>query len=219
MTLPGMPAIPDFKGLVSAGSDAAISLGGAAILRAIFGDIWGLVNEYGVPVVLADNVLGLSFQSASTIANAPIEKGSFASYNKIASPSQAVVQMSKGKGGPLQRGAFLAQLIALEGSTLKFYVISPEFVHRNMQIVGVDYARSASEGMQLIVVNVQLEEIREVKVDYSFEEVAAPSDAKTADGGNVQPKEATSQSWAKKGFESAKKGFEAAKGKLGGLGL
>ena len=166
-----------------------MGLGGAAIIRAIFGNVWGLVNEFGVPVVLADNVLGLSFQSASTIVNAPIEGGSFASYNKVATPSQAVVQMSKGSGGALQRGAFLAQLLALEGSTLKFYVISPEFVHRNMCITNVDYARSAQEGVQLIVVNVSLEEVREVKVNYSFEEVEAPSDAKAVDGGSVQPKE------------------------------
>ena len=195
----GIPNIPDFKGLVTSGSNALIGLGGAAIIRAIFGNVWGLVNEFGVPVVLADNVLGLSFQSASTIVNAPIEGGSFASYNKIATPSQAVVQMSKGSGGALQRGAFLAQLLALEGSTLKFYVISPEFVHRNMCITNVDYARSAQEGVQLIVVNVSLEEVREVKVNYSFEEVEAPSDAKAVDGGSVQPKDAAGASWFKQG--------------------
>lgn len=202
MSMLGMPNIPDFKGLVSSGSDALIGLGGAAIVNAVFGKVWGLVNEFGVPVVLADNVLGLSYQSGSTIVNAPIEGGSFASYNKIASPAQAVVQMSKGSGGVLQRGAFLTQLQALEGSTLSFFVISPEFVHRNMQIVGVDYARSASEGMQLIVVNVQLEEVREVKVDYSYQEVKAPSDAKSSDGGNVQPKDASENTSILKGIFS-----------------
>lgn len=200
MAMTGIPNIPDFKGLVTSGSNALIGLGGAAIIRAIFGNVWGLVNEFGVPVVLADNVLGLSFQSASTIVNAPIEGGSFASYNKVATPSQAVVQMSKGSGGALQRGAFLAQLLALEGSTLKFYVISPEFVHRNMCITNVDYARSAQEGVQLIVVNVSLEEIREVKVNYSFEEVEAPSDAKAVDGGSVQPKDATASTSILKGL-------------------
>lgn len=192
MSFPGMPNISGLKSLVTSGADAAIGLGGAAIINAIFGDVWGLVNEFGVPVLLADNVIGLSYQSASTISNAPVEKGSFASYNKIATPSQAMVQMSKGSGGPLARGAFLAQLLAYEDSTLNFYVVTPEFVHRNMNIVGVDYARSASEGRQLIVVNVQLEEVREVKVQYSFEEVENPSDAETVDGGGVQPKDASS---------------------------
>ena len=211
----GFPKIPDFAGLASSGADAAIGLGGAALIKAIFGNVWGLFNEFGLPVLLADNVLGLSYQAASSIANAPIEQGSFASYNKVASPAQAVVQMSKGSGSSLERGAFLAQLLAYEGSTLKFYVISPEFVHRNMCITGVDYARSAQEGVQLIVVNVQLEEVREVKVNYSFEEVAAPEDAKTVDGGNVQPKE-VSQSGLSKLAEKGADLFSKGKGLLSG---
>ena len=39
------------------------------------------------------------------------------------------------------------------------------------------------------MVNVSLEEVREVKVNHSFKEVEAPSDAKAVDGGSVQPKE------------------------------
>ena len=79
MAMNGMPSIPNFKGLVSSGSEALIDLGGAAIIRTLFGNVWGLVNEFGVPVLLADNVLGISYNSASTIANAPVERGSFAS--------------------------------------------------------------------------------------------------------------------------------------------
>lgn len=111
MTMSGFPNIPNYKGLITSGGDALISLGGAAVINAVFGNVWGLVNEFGVPVLKSDNVLGLSFTSASTIANAPIERGSFASYNKVASPSQAVVQLSKGTGGPLERGAWLTQLL------------------------------------------------------------------------------------------------------------
>lgn len=192
MAMAGFPDIPNYKGLVTSGGDALLSLGGAAVINAVFGNVWGLVNEFGVPVLLADNVLGISYNSASTIANAPIERGSFASYNKVASPAQAVVQMSKGSGGALGRGAFLAQLQTYEGSTLKFHVITPEILHRNMCITGLDYARSASEGLQLIVVNVQLEEVREVGVLYSLEEVKNPSDAENVDSGEVQPKDASS---------------------------
>lgn len=192
MAMNGFPDIPDYKGLVTSGTDAAISLGGAAILNAVFGNVWGLVTEFGVPLVGSDGVLGISYNNTSTTSNVPIEKGSFASYNKVSNPSQAVVQLSKGTGGPTGRGAFLATLEALEGSTTKFYVVSPEFVHRNMTLTGLSWARTASEGLQLIVASLQLEEIREVGVEYSYEEVANPSDAKTADGGEVQPTDQSS---------------------------
>lgn len=41
------------------------------------------------------------------------------------------------------------------------------------------------------------EEVREVKVNYSFEEVVTPEDAKTVDGGNVQPKEVSQSGLSK----------------------
>jgi hypothetical protein len=137
MVMAGMPNIPDFKGLVTSGTDAAINFGGAAIINAVFGNVWGLVTEFGVPLVNVDGVLGISYTNTSTTSNVPIERGSFASYNKVANPAQAVVQLSKGTGGTLGRGAFLATLEALEGSTVKFMVVTPEFVHRNMTLNGL----------------------------------------------------------------------------------
>lgn len=197
----GMPNIPNFKGLATSGGDALISLGGAAIINTVFGRVWGLVNEFGIPVVLADGVIGISFTGSSTVSSAPLEKGTFASYNKVDNPDQAVVQLTKGSGGVLQRGAFLTQLIAYKGSTLKFHVVSPEFVHRNMTITDLDYARSAKEGQQLIVVNLQLEEIREIGLEYSVEEVKNPSDADSIDSGGVQPQEVPEDSLLLKGIK------------------
>ena len=74
----GFPKIPDFAGLASSGADAAIGLGGAALIKAIFGNVWGLFNEFGLPVLFADNVLGLSYQAASSIAKEPCSIGAFA---------------------------------------------------------------------------------------------------------------------------------------------
>ena len=187
MTMIGMPNIPNFAGLATSAADAAISLGGAALLNAVFGNVWGIVNQYGVPILLSDNVIGLNYTNQSQISKAPVEKGSFTSYNKVASPRKATVQLSKGKGGALARGAWLAQLETYANSTLNFYIISPEFVYKSMNIVGLSYSREASSGMQLIVANIELEEVKTAKVDYSYQEVANPADAASEDGGAVQP--------------------------------
>lgn len=181
--LKGMPNIPDFKGLASAGTGALISFGGAALINKIFGKRWGIFNEYGIPILLADSVVSLQYSNSSAVSNAPIEAGSFASYNKVQEPYQATVQLSKGSGGALQRGLFLAQLETLSKSTLKFHIITPEYVYTNATIVGMDVAREASDGAQLIKVNLHLEEIREVKVQYSLVETAQPSDSATKDIG------------------------------------
>ena len=203
----GMPNIPDFKGLVSSGTDAAISLGGAALINLVFGNYWGIFNQYGIPILLADNVLSVKYGTTGTVANAPIEKGSFASYNKVEDPYKATVEMSKGSGGSFQRGAFLAQLEMLKNSTLKFYVITPEYVYKDACIVGLDYARSSSDGAQLIKVNVHLEEVREVVVEYSSEEVKNPDDAAKKNGGDKQ-----AQSAADKGESMMRKAYNWVKG-------
>lgn len=191
LPIDGIPNVPNFKGLNTAGTNAMISLGGAALINAVFGNYWGVFNEYGIPILLADNVMSLKYANSSRISQAPIEKGSFASYNKVSNPYKATVQLSKGSGGTLLRGAFLAQIETLANSTLKFHIITPEFVYTNACIIGYDTARQASEGAQLIKVNLHLEEIREVIVQYDTEEVKNPDDAEKKDGGEKQPEKPT----------------------------
>ncbi|WP_272674914.1 phage baseplate protein [Providencia sp. PROV075] len=180
----GMPDIPNWKGIPNATFDAGISFGGAALINKLFGNYWGVFNQYGVPLLLADNVISLQYQNQNRVVSAPIEKGSFASYNKVADPWKATVQLSKGSGGTFERGAFLAQLEVLSKSTLKFIIITPEFVYKFANITGYDLAREAKDGATLIKVNVHLEEIREVTVKYDEEEVKQPEDAKIKDGGD-----------------------------------
>lgn len=191
LPIDGIPNVPNFKGLNTAGTNAMISLGGAALINAVFGNYWGVFNEYGIPILLADNVMSLKYANSSRISQAPIEKGSFASYNKVSNPYKATVQLSKGSGGTLLRGAFLAQIETLANSTLKFHIITPEFVYTNACIIGYDTARQASEGAQLIKVNLHLEEIREVIVQYDTEEVKNPDDAEKKDCGEKQPEKPT----------------------------
>ena len=184
----GIPNIPNFSPSIL--SSGAVSFGGAALIDAIFGKQWGIVNQYGLPIVLADSVVAMSYDASASVSNLPIESGSFASYNKVDNPSMATVTLAKSEGGPLKRGLFLTQLEALKKSTLGFHVITPEYVYTNYQIVGLSHSRSASEGTTLIRVNVDLQEVKEAKVQYDEEEVQNPSDAQTKDGGDKQAQEA-----------------------------
>ena len=191
MAIPGLPDIPDFKGLVTSGTDALISFGGATLIRMIFGNQWGIFNQYGIPIMLADTVHSLKYQNNSQIAQAPVEKGSFASYNKVQNPYQATVTMIRGGGDVTKRGLFIAQLELLSKSTLLFHVITPEYVHINASITGYDYARDPNAGARMIVANIHLEEVREAKVTYETKETKNPEDAPQTDAGEQQPKEAS----------------------------
>lgn len=203
----GMPEIPNWKGIPDAALDAGISFGGAALINALFGNFWGIFNEYGIPILLADSVVSLQYQNQCRVVSAPIEKGSFASYNKVSDPYKVTVQLSKGSGGTLERGAFLAQIEILTKSTLKFHIITPEYIYKNAAITGYDMAREASDGATLLKINLHLEEIREVVVKYEEEEVTNPDDAKTEDTGDksqtteAQVEAAEDKSWALKAKE------------------
>lgn len=203
--LTGMPSIPSFttpQALVG----GALSLGGAALIGGIFGKTWGIVNEYGIPILLADTFSSMNYDAGSQISKYPTEQGKFASYNKVDMPSMATVQMIKGGDSSLTRGLFITQLEMLKKSTLAFHIITPEYVYLNYQIIGLNHARSAQDGATMITVNIDLEEVLKAKVEYSEEEVKEPSDSETVDGGAKESKPAQS---------ILSKGVEAAKGMLG----
>jgi hypothetical protein len=189
--IPGIPDIPDFKGLVTSGTDALISFGGATLIRKVFGNQWGVFNQFGIPILLSDTFHSLKYQNNSQISQAPVEKGTFASYNKVQNPYQATVTMVRGGGDVSKRGLFLAQLELLSNSTLLFHVVTPEYVHINAAITGYDYARDPNAGARMIVANIHLEEVREAKVTYETKEPKNPEDSPKVDEGEQQTTEAS----------------------------
>lgn len=190
MAMSGMPNIPNFGGLVTSGTDAAINLGGAALIRAVFGEVWGLVNEFGVPILLSDSVKNVDYTNSSTISKFLIEKGSFSSYNKVTDPRFLSVQLIKWKGTKLEKSAWLALLEALANSTLKFHVVTPEYLYRNYNITRLAYMRD-NTSIQMITASIDLEEVREVQLEFGTQEAKAEQDNATVEGGTVQPKEAS----------------------------
>lgn len=178
--IPNIPKLPRNMG------GALIKFGGAALINAVFGNYWGIFGQNGIPLLLSDNVTSVKHQNTSKVSNAPVERGSFASYNKVGDPFTVTVQMTKGSGGVFMRGAFLALLDALANSTDLFLVITPEAVYPNMAITGYDYAREASDGARLLKVNIHLAEVRQVTVKYT--KTKSEGAQAQQDGGKVQPK-------------------------------
>lgn len=178
--IPNIPKLPTNIG------GALIKFGGAALINAIFGNYWGIFGQNGIPLLLSDNVTSVKHQNISKVSNAPVERGSFASYNKVGDPFTVTVQMSKGSGGVFARGAFLGLLDTLANSTDLFLVITPEAVYPNMAITGYDYAREASDGARLLKVNIHLAEVRQVTVKYT--KTKSEGAQAQQDGGKVQPK-------------------------------
>ena len=180
----GIPSVPKLPPNIG---NALISFGGAQLINRIFGNYWGIFDQRGIPLLLADNVASVRHETKSQVSTAPVEQGSFTNYNKVAEPFNISVLMTKSSGGVAERGAFLAVLSALSNSTDLFMVITPETVYPNCNITGYDYAREAGDGAKMIKANIHLQEIREVVVEYK--QTKADSSAAEQDGGKVMAKE------------------------------
>lgn len=194
--------VPDVPGLPKNIGDAVIKFGGAQAINLFFGNYWGIFDQNGLPLLLVDNVKSVKYQNTTKISNAPVEMGSFASYNKVIEPYSVNIIVTKSSGGVVERGAFLALLDALANSTDLFMVITPEAIYPNCNIVGYEYAREAGDGARMIKANIKLQEVRLVTAQYT--KTKMPASASAQNSGTVSPKEINTSSNNQGGFNWGK---------------
>jgi hypothetical protein len=144
---------------------------------------WGIYYG-GIPVVLADNVAAFSYKRGATIADYPIEGGAFVSYDKVQTPFDARFTFTAG-GSQIKRQAFLAGLEALVGDTNTYNVVTPDAVYAGVNIVNVDYQRTAVNGVGLVTASVWALQVRSAPLAL-LTNVIDPSSAGQVNGGPVQ---------------------------------
>lgn len=119
---------------------------------------WGLFSRRGKPVIIADNVLSVEYKQESSIADYPIEKGGFESYDKVGTPF--AIKLSFSSGGSFANRQRLLDSINLIADNLTLYdVITPEATYTSVSIMHWDYTRAEGH-IGLIKVNVWVQEIR-----------------------------------------------------------
>ena len=116
---------------------------------------WG-IYQGGAPIIVADTILGVEYRQDWQLSNYPQEQGAFASYNKVQVPYDARVRMASGA----QRGAMLASIADIAGTTDLYDVVTPDATYPNCNITHYDYRRTASNGVSMIVVDIWLLEVR-----------------------------------------------------------
>lgn len=186
VNVPNVPGVPPVVFAGTAG--AALNLVTSDI-ASIFGGLlgfsqWG-IYYFGFPLVLADNVVAFEFRNEWAIGDYPVERGSFESYDKVASPFLARVRFSAG-GSEGDRAAFLASIEAIAGDLNLYDVVTPEKVYTSCNISHYDYRRSAESGAGLLSVDVWLTEIRQTAT-MNAQNAQDPGAASQTNGGAVQP--------------------------------
>jgi hypothetical protein len=188
--LPGVPSLPrapgasSFVGLVLLTVDAVASLFGVGVTR------WGIYLD-GVPVFLGESTVSFEYKQDWSISDYPVEQGGFQSYDKVQLPFDVRVKIAAG-GSAANRQELLNTLEAASNTLDLYDVYTPEKIYRSCNITHVDYRRTASNGVGLIIADVWLTEIRETAATT----IANPQQPNLNDpvgAGNVQPVALTPQ--------------------------
>lgn len=153
-----------------------------------FLSVWGIYQN-GIPVIEPDSIVAFDFKQSWLISDYPVEQGAFQSYDKVQTPFEVRIRMSKG-GSVLARQGFLNNVIAIVGTLALYDIVTPDAIYRSANITSWDYRRTAANGVGMIVVDMTLVEVR-VTATTQFSNTQAPSGANSTFIGPVQPETPT----------------------------
>lgn len=145
--------------------------------------LWGLFLN-GVPVVVADTVTRMAYKQDWAIADYPVERGGFMSYDKVNTPFLVDLQFASG-GSIAKRQALLASVEAIGDTLAKFDAVTPEKIYTSVNVARYAYQRAAAQGLGLMTVDIGLLEIREEPTG-EFKAPKSPSGYAADQAGNVQ---------------------------------
>lgn len=120
---------------------------------------WGLFGQDGSAALVASSFATLDYTHDYRISKYQQEQGAFASYNKVQNPYVAKIGFLVG-GDAGTRAAFFAQAEQVCASLNLVTIITPEIPYLNANPVRVSYRRTSRNGVTLILVEIDLEEVR-----------------------------------------------------------
>lgn len=200
--MPLYPQVPDLPGvppvLRSASNAAAAFVAATPLFTDLLGAVgapsvqtWGVYDSSNSPAIDADSVVDLTYMKDFEEADYPIEAGSFESYNKVETPFDVRIKLTKG-GLDADRAAFLAQIDTVLASLDLYSVVTPEKAYASVNAVRVDYTRAADRGATLITAELRFHQIR-ADATATFTNTQNPAAQGQVDSGAVQPQVLTPQ--------------------------
>ncbi len=157
-------------------------------------NLWAIYNEEGRRILENSSFISYTYNTRARVMESPLEKGSFAQYNKVS--SSASLSLSLAYNGSIEELELTIQILEEEKSKLsKLSIISPEKNFRNYTLHSFSYSKSALSGVNIF--DLDFQEIRELEmystnIALSQENIVNPSDASVLERGRVQLEEVSS---------------------------
>lgn len=163
--------------------------------------------EGGDVAVEFSRVMQLEMTAEGKVVSTPIEKGSFATYNKLESPTTISAELAvEGDLSNLQ--SVIDTLFELKTNTEKLSFVTPVREYNEFTLEKFSYQQAAEKGVNVLYVNINLVEVKEVEPQYT--DTKAPpitkksaknaSNVSTQDKGKVQAKKPENNSALKELF-------------------
>jgi hypothetical protein len=230
---PSVPKLPGVPALPRSAKFPPIAQAGLGLLQGMLWRVfqvqtrWGIWDSKGTPLgdpakftgaignaigalgLIGSSTLStgsLDYSKETRISDFPLDRGGFASYNKVETPASPQIVLCF-QGSESERKAFLNAIDSACKSTDLYSVVTPEKEYIGYSVERYNYARHNSKGATLLMVEITLKEIRQVSASYAQSnkgQVDKPKDTGAtpqADNGKVQaqtPKPSTLKSIANK---------------------
>lgn len=183
MNFPGMPNLP-FSAIPPL--PLALSVANIASLLGFGPGVWGIFDQNGSPVILADSVVALECKQDWMISSAPVEMGGFKTYNKVTTPFDLKITINK-SGMGADRAAFISAIETVCADVNLYSIVTPEKTYLNINFCHYDYRRTAINGNGLLGADMWAQEIRQTAGSmFSLQTPASPDGASPVNGGAVQ---------------------------------
>lgn len=135
--------------------------------------------------ITPDSVLEMSFQSESEATSEPIEKGGFASFYKTNSPETVSLVFSFSSDDAKQNNA-LDKIKERKENYDLISILTPTHLYENMTILSYSYNRTNTDGMTMLVLQVDFQQIKQVAVNTGVAEFKNSTSAKKKNTGKKQ---------------------------------
>jgi hypothetical protein len=119
------------------------------------------------------SMLELGAEESSNLPEEPIEKGSFADYNRTINPITITCRLAS-QGTPSTLQSMIERLQELKTGTEKITLITPMMSYENYMLESFDYRKDEHTGHNVLVVDIRLKEIREIEGQKTTSSVTEP---------------------------------------------
>lgn len=164
--------------------------------------------------ITPDSVLEMSFQSESEATSEPIEKGGFASFYKTNSPETVSLVFSFSSDDAKQNNV-LDKIKERKENYDLISILTPTHLYENMTILSYSYNRTNTDGMTMLVLQVDFQQIKQVAIDTGVAQYKNPSSAGKKNTGKKQAVDSEVNAPVRR--SSLKSGKEWIKGGLNSL--